>query len=114
MDRWHATDIPVRDIHELAAGKLGALLSRRRARNLFDCRQLLLIIAIDLSRLRTAFVVYGAMKQRDWRTLTVDGVASTRGNFPARRYRRPAGSNNPRFGHRAVRWTHTGAGSHQG
>ena len=36
-----ATAINVLDIHELAAGKLAALLSRRRARDLFDCRQLL-------------------------------------------------------------------------
>ena len=72
---WQATDIPVLDIHELAAGKLAALLSRRRARDLFDCRQLLLLDTLDLSRLRTAFVVYGAMSRRDWRTVTVDDVA---------------------------------------
>ena len=71
---WQATDIPVLDIHELAAGKLAALLSRRRARDLFDCRQLLLLDTLDRSRLRTAFVVYGAMTRRDWRTIIVDEV----------------------------------------
>ena len=30
---WRATDTPVLDIHELASGKLAALLSRRRARD---------------------------------------------------------------------------------
>ena len=72
---WQATDIPVRDIHELAAGKLAALLSRRRARDLFDCRNLLSLATLELSRLRTAFVVYGAMNRRDWRTVTIDDVA---------------------------------------
>ena len=72
---WQATDIPMLDIHELAAGKLAALLSRGRARDLFDCRQLFLIDTLDPSRLRTAFVVYGAMNRRDWRTVTVDDVA---------------------------------------
>ena len=72
---WRATDIPVLDIHELAAGKLAALLSRRRARDLFDCRHLLSLDTLDLSRLRGAFVVYGAMNRRDWRTVSVDDVA---------------------------------------
>ena len=72
---WQATDIPVLDIHELAAGKLAALLSRRRARDLFDCRHLLLLDTLDRLLLRTAFVVYGAMNRRDWRTVTVDDVA---------------------------------------
>ena len=75
LGSWQATDIPVLDIHELAAGKLAALLSRRRARDLFDCRHLLLLDALDRSLLRTAFVVYGAMNRRDWRTITVDDVA---------------------------------------
>ena len=72
---WRATDIPMLDIHELAAGKLAALLSRRRARDLFDCRQIFSLDALDMSRLRTAFVVYGAMNRRDWRTAATDDVA---------------------------------------
>ena len=72
---WQATSIPVRDLHELAAGKLAALLSRHRARDLFDCRQLLMLEALDRSRLRIAFVVYGAMNRRDWRTVAFDDAA---------------------------------------
>ena len=72
---WQATDTPMLDIHELAAGKLAALLSRRRARDLFDCRQIFSLDALDMSRLRTAFVVYGAMNRRDWRTAATDDVA---------------------------------------
>ena len=70
-----ATAINVLDTHELAAGKLAALLSRRRARDLFDCRQLVRLDTLDRSQLRTAFVVCGAMNRRDWRTVAVDDVA---------------------------------------
>ena len=72
---WRATGIPVMDIHELAAGKVAALLSRRRARDLFDCRQVLSMRGLDLQRLRMAFVVYGAMVRRDWRTVSDKDVA---------------------------------------
>ncbi len=72
---WQATDVPVVDVHELAAGKLAALLSRRRARDLFDSHLIFSIDSLDLGRLRTAFVVYGAMSRRDWRTVSVDDVA---------------------------------------
>ena len=72
---WRATGIPVVDIHELAAGKVAALLARRRARDLFDTRLVLSMLGLDLSRLRTAFVVYGAMARRDWRTVSDQDVA---------------------------------------
>ncbi len=72
---WRATDIPVVDIHELAAGKLTALLARRRARDLFDSSLVLSIDGLDVARLRTAFVVYGAMVRRDWRTVSAEDVA---------------------------------------
>ena len=72
---WQAREIPVMDIHELAAGKLAALLARRKARDLFDSRLVLSIDELDRQRLRTAFVVYGAMNRRDWRTVSVDDVA---------------------------------------
>ncbi|MBM3706558.1 MAG: nucleotidyl transferase AbiEii/AbiGii toxin family protein, partial [Actinobacteria bacterium] len=36
-----AKKIPVLDLHELAAGKLAALLSRGQARDLYDCYQIL-------------------------------------------------------------------------
>ena len=71
-----ATTIDVLEIHELAAGKLAALLSRRRARDQFDCRQLLRLDTLDRSHLRTAFVVCGAMNRWDWRTVAVDDVDS--------------------------------------
>lgn len=71
---WRATEIPVLDPHELAAGKLVALLSRRQARDLFDGHRVLQMDGIDSNRLRTAFVVYGAMNRTDWRTVSADDL----------------------------------------
>ena len=75
VGRWQAKEIPVLDIHELAAGKLAALLARRKARDLFDSRLVLSLDGLDQERLRTAFVVYGAMNRKDWRTVAVEDVA---------------------------------------
>ena len=72
---WQATGIPVVDKHELAAGKLAALLTRRRARDLFDSSLIFSIDGLDVAKLRTAFVVYGAGVRRDWRTVSVEDVA---------------------------------------
>jgi predicted nucleotidyltransferase component of viral defense system len=71
---WQATDIQALDIHELAAGKLAALLSRKQARDLFDCSQLFRTGTLEPERLRLAFVLYGAMNRRDWRTVAIDEV----------------------------------------
>ena len=38
---YQAKDVPLLDIHELVAGKLSALFSRRQARDLFDCHRIL-------------------------------------------------------------------------
>ncbi len=71
---WQAVDIQVVDIHELAAGKLSALLSRQQARDLFDCSNLFHLAGLDRERLRLAFIVYGAMSRKDWRTVTLNDV----------------------------------------
>ena len=69
------THIPVLNIHELAAGKLAALFSRRASRDLFDTRELLWRKDLDQTRLRTAFVAYGAMSRKDWRTITLGDIS---------------------------------------
>ncbi len=74
LGRWHATRIPIVDLHELAAGKLTALLARGRARDLFDSRLIFSLDGLDRQRLRLAFVVYGAMNRRDWRTVSETDV----------------------------------------
>ena len=54
-----ATGILVVDTHELAAGKIAALLARHASRDLFDAHLLLTTQELDAERLRLAFVVYG-------------------------------------------------------
>ena len=71
---WQATGVPVLDIHELAAGKLAALLARKQGRDLFDCANILKLDTLDPLLLRLAFVVYGAMNRKDWRTVSIDDV----------------------------------------
>ena len=75
LGSWRATGIPVVDIHELAAGKLTALLARQKARDLFDSRLIFSIEGLDFERLRTAFVVYGAMNRKDWRMVSAEDVS---------------------------------------
>jgi predicted nucleotidyltransferase component of viral defense system len=71
---FQARNIPLLDLHELAAGKLAALLSRGQARDLFDCQQICDLVDLERARLRIAFVVYGAMNRKDWRTVSQDDV----------------------------------------
>jgi hypothetical protein len=71
---WRAKGIPVLDHHELAAGKLTALLSRRQARDLFDSHRILGMDNLDSNLLRIGFVVYGAMNRKDWRTISANDV----------------------------------------
>ena len=52
LGAWQAKGISVLDIHELAAGKLAALFSRRQARDLFDCHKILHSANLDHNRLR--------------------------------------------------------------
>lgn len=74
LGSWKVTDIPVMDVHELAAGKLSALVARRSARDLFDSRLIFSMEDLDRDRLRIAFVVYGAMDRKDWRRISVADV----------------------------------------
>ena len=69
-----AKQIPVLDFHELTAGKLVALFDRNAPRDLFDACRLLREVPFDNSKLRPAFVVYGGIARRDWRTITIDDI----------------------------------------
>jgi len=71
---YQVAGIQVLDIHELAAGKLCALLARQQGRDLFDSHQLLNHADLKQKRLRLAFVVYGAMNRKDWRTVSLQDV----------------------------------------
>ncbi len=72
-----ATQTAVINKHELAAGKLHALLGRKASRDLFDSHQLLTKWSLDSTKLRTAFTVYAGMESESWQTLTVDKVDFT-------------------------------------
>ncbi len=67
-------DVLVLDDHELAGGKLAALLARRTSRDLFDAHELLLRHPLDPEKLRLAFVVYGAMNPEDWRKVRAEDI----------------------------------------
>jgi hypothetical protein len=71
---YEVAGIQVLDIHELAAGKLCALLARQQGRDLFDSHQLLNHNDLEQKRLRLAFVVYGAGNRKDWRTVSLQDV----------------------------------------
>lgn len=71
---YSAGGIPVLELHELAAGKLAALLARKASRDLFDAHELLTCGRLAPDRLRLGFVLYGAMNRRDWRTLSLDDL----------------------------------------
>lgn len=68
-------EFPILDKHELAAGKLAALMARHASRDLFDAHQLLMGHQFDRDRLRIAFVVYGALNRKDWRAVSADDIS---------------------------------------
>lgn len=78
VGQYQAKNIPLLDIHELAAGKLAALMSRRASRDLYDAHRLLVSPnsrqKIDMERLRLAFLIYGGMNRRDWRTIKIEDI----------------------------------------
>jgi predicted nucleotidyltransferase component of viral defense system len=70
-----ARAIPVVDVHEIAGGKLSALLSRRASRDLFDAHALLGRTDLDDGCLRIAFVAMGAMNRIDWRMVCPESLS---------------------------------------
>ena len=75
-----ATDIPVVDKSEVVGGKLAALVSRERARDLFDARSIADMPGLDWRRVKLAALVLGAGdRHTDWRELS---PSSIKGDFP--------------------------------
>jgi len=65
-----AQGISILDIHELAAGKLSALIDRGASRDIFDAHYLFHRIKLDDFILRPLFVIYAGMsKKTDLRTI---------------------------------------------
>lgn len=67
-----ATNAKILDIHELAAGKLNALLERDVSRDLFDSHRLLTQWPLDIEQLRLAFTVYAGMRKQSWQQINVE------------------------------------------
>ncbi len=76
MGSFGTTQIPLLDVHELAAGKLAALFGRSASRDLFDVRELLQRVNLDRDKLRLGFVVYGGINRRDWRSVSLTDLAA--------------------------------------
>ncbi len=78
-----ATQVLVLDEHELAAGKLAALVARSASRDLFDACALLRRCTLDPTKLRLAFVVYGGANREDWRSASIERVTTTAADVDA-------------------------------
>jgi predicted nucleotidyltransferase component of viral defense system len=72
-----ATQILIVEDHELAAGKLAALVARNASRDVFDARALLRRPGLDRTKLRLAFIIYGGLNRTDWRAITVENIRAT-------------------------------------
>jgi predicted nucleotidyltransferase component of viral defense system len=72
-----ASQVLVVEAHELAAGKLAALLARSASRDVFDAREILRRPGLDRAKLRLGFVVYGGLNRVDWREISVERVRTT-------------------------------------
>ena len=82
LGTFQAKGIPVLDLHDLAAGKLVALLDRCAARDVFDAAGLFAHPALDVERLRLPFVVMGAMSRAmDLRVATPERALNTLTDF---------------------------------
>lgn len=67
-----AENFTVLNIHEIAAGKLAALLSRRAGRDLYDVCALFDSNLLDMETLRVLFTAYGGMNRKDFRKASMD------------------------------------------
>jgi Nucleotidyl transferase AbiEii toxin, Type IV TA system len=66
---YRATNVPVLDIHEIVAGKMVALVTRRAARDLFDAHRIIAMPDLDWTKIKAATLMIGASaKSFDWRT----------------------------------------------
>ena len=70
LGTFSVSDIPVLDIHELAAGKICALIARCKPRDLFDVYHLLTEAQLNLPVLRRCFTIYAAFNKKDFSAIT--------------------------------------------
>jgi Nucleotidyl transferase AbiEii toxin, Type IV TA system len=79
---YRATNVPVLDIHEIVAGKMVALVTRRAARDLFDAHRIIAMPNLDWAKIKVATLMIGASaKSFDWRTASCDAIAGEVGDI---------------------------------
>ncbi|MFZ1882791.1 MAG: nucleotidyl transferase AbiEii/AbiGii toxin family protein [Rhodoplanes sp.] len=79
---YRATNVPVLDLHEIVAGKMVALVTRRTARDLFDAHRIIAMPDLDWAKIKTATLMIGASaKSFDWRTASPDDIGCEVGDI---------------------------------
>ena len=79
---YQATNVPVLDIHEIIAGKMAALITRRTARDLFDAHRIIAMPSLDWAKIKAATLMIGASaKSFDWRTASPDEIGCKVGDI---------------------------------
>jgi len=74
--------VPVLDVHEIVAGKMVALVTRRAARDLFDAHRIIAMPDLDWAKIKAATLMIGACaKSFDWRTASPDAIECEVGNI---------------------------------
>lgn len=71
-----ATGVRIVDRHELAAGKLVALLDRRAGRDLFDARRLFAWPDLNWRWIRAGMLALGASGRKDWRRASAAAIGA--------------------------------------
>jgi hypothetical protein len=73
---YKAQAVPVLDIHEIVAGKLVALVTRRTARDLFDAHRIIAMPGLDWAKIKIATLMIGASARNvDWRQASAELIA---------------------------------------
>jgi hypothetical protein len=79
---YRATNVPVLDIHEIVAGKMVALVTRRAARDLFDAHRIIRMLDLDWTKIKAATLMIGASAKRfDWRTASPEAIGCEVGDI---------------------------------
>lgn len=72
---YQAKSIPVLEYHDLIGGKLSALFSRHKSRDLFDTYTIFSHVnKPDKLKTKLAFIIYGAAARMDIRTVSLDHI----------------------------------------
>ena len=67
--------VPVLDIHEIVAGKLVALVTRRTARDLFDAHRIIAMPGLDWAKIKLTTLMIGASaRNADWRQISPEMI----------------------------------------